>query len=88
MQAPSLRSLFFNKRILPVPLSNWTKNVVNETWFSQNCSEAGFNVGREDFAQVRFGIVTVRSAGNVNVENVMHAQVGRKLQYRRSRQPH
>ena len=69
--APSLRSLFFEKRILDMLISDWTGSLTPQTVmifptlnFTPECSEIGFNVGGEAPAPaVRLGIVSTHGEG-------------------------
>ena len=66
VQAPSLRSLFFEKNTLSISLEQWTaalrvSDVVN---FTSGCFESGFNVGSSSLLRARLGIVTVAPPGS------------------------
>ena len=61
VQAPSLRSLFFQKTALNINASVWHPgffSVLNLN-FTEGCYEAGFNVGDPSGIQARIGIVSV-----------------------------
>ena len=67
--APSLRSLFFQKRILGMSGSDWTDSLSEEGKalgidFDKDCYEIGFNVGGElPNPAARLGIVSRHDAG-------------------------
>ena len=63
--APSLRSLFFEKRILDMTSQQWADSlvVVANPIFTPGCFEIGFNVGNEDTVRARLGIVTTHDGG-------------------------
>ena len=68
--APSLRSLFFEKRILNMTSQQWVDSLqgsVNPI-FTPGCFEIGFNVGNGTGAppRARLGIVSTHGTGKHN----------------------
>ncbi|CAB3996584.1 Hypothetical predicted protein, partial [Paramuricea clavata] len=65
--APSLRSLFFEKRILNMTSQQWFDSLQGSAFpmFTPGCFEIGFNVGNETGAplRARLGIVSTHGAG-------------------------
>ena len=59
VQAPSLRSLFFQKKILNITFAQWMANRATHIPYlnEPGCYESGFNVGDSDWVQARIGIV-------------------------------
>ena len=66
--APSLRSLFFGKRILDMTSQQWVEalEVTPPPIFTTDCYEIGFNVGNESAVAARLGIVSTYGAGRHN----------------------
>ncbi|CAB3988808.1 Hypothetical predicted protein [Paramuricea clavata] len=67
VEAPSLRSLFFEKRILNMNSQQWADSLVQDAnpVFTTGCFEIGFNVGNEseDAPRARLGIVSTHGTG-------------------------
>ena len=70
VEAPSLRSLFFEKRILNMTSEQWVDSLEGgaSQVFTPGCFEIGFNVGNETGAppRARLGIVSTHDAGRHN----------------------
>ncbi|XP_046856621.1 uncharacterized protein LOC124449726 isoform X2 [Xenia sp. Carnegie-2017] len=79
MKAPSLRSLFFEKRLINVSLASW----INATNLSEQnrtdlqpitlfpqCYEIGFNVGDPKYAAARIGVVKKNITGCESLPNI------------------
>jgi hypothetical protein len=66
VQAPSIRSLFFQKNTLNIPKDLWINALedgVTNPAFEENCYETGFNVGDPNYVQARIGIVNLNNPG-------------------------
>ena len=61
VQAPSLRSLFFQKRLVNRTAQQWLNDLAGNAapFFPDGCYESGFNVGDPSFAQARIGVVSL-----------------------------
>ncbi|CAB4009104.1 Hypothetical predicted protein, partial [Paramuricea clavata] len=71
VQAPSLRSLFFQKNTLNISKDLWINALednITEPAFEENSYEIGFNVGDSNHVQARIGIVSIgrRELSNIN----------------------
>lgn len=70
VQAPSMRSLFFEKRILNTNPQFWLDAIYitplrSEFNFVHGCYEAGFNVGNSTSVRARLGIVSLKKPGRL-----------------------
>ncbi|CAB4026328.1 Hypothetical predicted protein, partial [Paramuricea clavata] len=66
VQAPSLRSLFFQKNTLNISKDLWINALedgITNPAFEGNCYETGFNVGDPSYVQARIGIVNLNNSG-------------------------
>ncbi|XP_046845286.1 low-density lipoprotein receptor-related protein 5-like [Xenia sp. Carnegie-2017] len=71
VKAPSMRSLFFEKKKLYLSSQEWLKGIKNSNYttkfnFVPGCYEAGFNVGdhyNSTSLRARFGIVSLKKEG-------------------------
>jgi hypothetical protein len=62
VQAPSLRSLFFQNNTLNISKDQWINALesnITEPAFEENLYETGFNVGDPNHVQARIGIVSI-----------------------------
>ena len=62
VQAPSLRSLFFQNNTLNISKDQWIaalEDGITEPAFEENFYETGFNVGDPNHVQARIGIVSI-----------------------------
>ncbi|CAB4009015.1 Hypothetical predicted protein, partial [Paramuricea clavata] len=75
VEAPSLRSLFFEKKILNMTSQQWVDSIaplwddtISTPNFTAGCFEIGFNVGDEGGAapRARLGILSTHRAGTHN----------------------
>ena len=67
VQAPSLRSLFFKRKILNISTQDWLVGVkipTNNLNFTNDCFQSGFNVGNSSLVRARLGIVSVIRPGS------------------------
>lgn len=66
VQAPSLRSLFFEKNTLNISAEQWSAalHINTTTNFTSGCYESGFNVGNSSFLRARLGIVNTAPPGS------------------------
>lgn len=67
VQAPSLRSLFFEKTILNISTQQWLSalkiNITDDLSQPSHCYETGFNVGDSNLTLARLGIVSISGSG-------------------------
>ena len=62
VQAPSLRSLFFQNNTLNISKDQWIdalEDGITNPAFEENSYEIGFNVGDPNYVQARIGIVNI-----------------------------
>jgi hypothetical protein len=73
VQAPSLRSLFFQKNTLTISKDLWIQALedgITTPAFVENCYETGFNVGDPNHVQARIGIVNLDNPGRRQLSNI------------------
>ncbi|XP_046852454.1 uncharacterized protein LOC124445750 [Xenia sp. Carnegie-2017] len=79
VKAPSMRSLFFEKKKLNLSSQEWLKGIKNYNYttkfnFVPGCYEAGFNVGdhyNSTSLRARFGIVSLKKKGCPNKDQAI-----------------